>query len=192
MKREFDNPTKEEIIKHAKQLNQAKYEELKRWHDLKCFKRMLRSKAKNKVDGTWVLKWKKVRKEIDGKSCWTRIIKARLTARGFKDLQAFSDNVTTYSGTATKWAQRMVNQHAAQFQHELFSMDISAAFLKGMTYDKIAQITGEPLRSVQFDFPRQDAWILQKLPGMADFDNHLEVLDLVKALWGLKDAPQAS
>ena len=47
------------------------------------------------------------------------------------------------------------------------------------------------MRSVQFDFPRQDAWILQKLPGMADFDNHLEVLDLVKALWGLKDAPRA-
>ena len=31
-------------------------------------------------------------------------------------------------------------------------MDISAAFLKGMTYEKIAEMTGEPLRSVQFDF----------------------------------------
>ena len=113
---------------------------------------MWRSEAKNKVDGTWVLKWKKVRKDINGKSCWIRIIKARLTARGFKDLQAFSDNVTTCSGTTTKWARRMVNQHAAQFQYELFSMHISAAFLKGMTYDKIAEITGEPLRSVQFDF----------------------------------------
>ena len=70
-------------------------------------------------------------------------------------------------------------------------MDISAAFLKGMTYEKIAEITGEPLRSVQFDFPRQDAWILQQLPGMKDFDYHTEVLDLVKALCGLKDAPRA-
>ena len=49
----------------------------------------------------------------------------------------------------------------------------------------------EPLRSVQFDFPRQDAWLLQQLPGMSDFDYHVEVLDLVKALWGLKDAPRA-
>ena len=60
-----------------------------------------------------------------------------------------------------------------------------------MTYEKIAQLTGEPLRSVQFDFPRQDAWLLCQLPGMKDFDNNIEVLDLVKALWGLKDAPRA-
>ena len=70
-------------------------------------------------------------------------------------------------------------------------MDISAAFLKGMTYENIAQLTGEPMRSVQFDFPQQDAWLLQQLPGMKDFDNNYEVLDLIKALWGLKDAPRA-
>ena len=99
--------------------------------------------------------------------------------------------MTTYSGTASRWAQRMVNQHAAQCEHEIFSMDISAAFLKGMTYAKISQLTGDPLRSAQFDFPAQDAWLLQKLPGMQDFDYHTEVLDLVKALWGLKDAPRA-
>ena len=65
----------------------------------------------------------------------------------------------------------MINQHAARFEHEQFAMDISAAFLKGMTCDKIAELTGEPLRSVQFDFPRHDVWILQRLPGMAYFDN---------------------
>ena len=129
IKRDCDNLTKEEIIKHKDLVDQAKLEELKRWHDLKCFLRMLRSRAKNKVDGTWVLKWKKVRKEVNGVSTWIKIIKARLTARGFKDIQAFNDNVTTYSGTASKWSQRMINQHAAQFEHQLFSMDISAAFL---------------------------------------------------------------
>ena len=103
-------------------------------------------------------------------------------------MQAFAENVTTYSGTASTWAHRLVKQHAAQFQHELFSMDISAAFLKGMTYQKISEMTGEPLRSVQFDIPRHDAWLLQQLPGMPDFNQHIEVLDLVKALWGLKDA----
>ena len=143
------------------------------------------------MDGAWVLKWKKVRKEVNGISTWIRIIKARLTARGFKDVQAFAENVTTYSGTASTWAQRLVNQHAAQFQHELFSMDISAAFLKGMAYQKISEMTGEPLRSVQFDFPRHDAWLLQQLPGMSNYDHHTEVLDLVKARWGLKDAPRA-
>ena len=95
---------------------------------------MPRRKAANKVDGTWVLKWKKVRKDVNGTMTWIRIIKARLTARGFKDMQAFSDQVKTYSGTATKWAQRAVNGHAAQSGFTLFSMDISAALLKGLTF----------------------------------------------------------
>ena len=70
-------------------------------------------------------------------------------------------------------------------------MDISAAFLKGMTYKEIAQVTGEPLRNVQFDFPSKYAWLLRQLPGMEYYDNNLEILDLVKAMWGLKDAPRA-
>ena len=55
IRREFDNLTREDIVKFAKQVNQAKLEELKRWHDMKCFKRISRTKAHNKVDGTWVL-----------------------------------------------------------------------------------------------------------------------------------------
>ena len=53
IRREYDNLSKEEIIKHSKQVNQAKLEELKRWHELDCFKRMPRHKATNRVDGTW-------------------------------------------------------------------------------------------------------------------------------------------
>eukprot|EP00975_Prorocentrum_lima_P062660 12886797-Prorocentrum_lima.AAC.1 len=70
-------------------------------------------------------------------------------------------------------------------------MDISAAFLKGMTFKEIAKGTGDTLRSVQFDFPPGDFWILQKRPGMEDYDSSVEMLDLLKAIWGLKDAPGA-
>ena len=191
IKREFDNLSAEEIVKHATEVNQAKLDELRRWFDLKCFRRMKRALATNKVDGTWVLKWKKVRKDINGTPTWVRIIKARLTARGFKDMQAYTDQVKTYSGTATKWAQRAINAHAAQTGYTLFSMDISAAFLKGLTFEEIAKETGDPLRKVQFDFPQKDAWLLRKLPGMEDYDNTVEILDLIKAMWGLKDAPRA-
>ena len=62
IRREFDNLTRDEIIQYSKLVNEAKLEELKRWQSLDCFVRMPRSKARNKVDGTWVLKWKKVRK----------------------------------------------------------------------------------------------------------------------------------
>eukprot|EP00975_Prorocentrum_lima_P052567 11017654-Prorocentrum_lima.AAC.1 len=70
-------------------------------------------------------------------------------------------------------------------------MDISAAFLKGMTFKEISKETGDTSQSVQFDFPPGDVWILRKLPGMEDYDGSLEILDLLKAMWGLKDAPRA-
>eukprot|EP00975_Prorocentrum_lima_P015198 3222177-Prorocentrum_lima.AAC.1 len=51
-------------------------------------------------------------------------------------------------------------------------MDISAAFLKGMTFKEIAKETGDTLQSVQFDFPPGDVWILRKLPGMEIMTGH--------------------
>ena len=60
-----------------------------------------------------------------------------------------------------------------------------------MTFKEIAELTGETLRKVQFEFPASDAWLLRQLPGMADFDINEEILDLIKAMWGLKDAPRA-
>ena len=70
-------------------------------------------------------------------------------------------------------------------------MDISAALLKGMSCSEIAQVTGEPLRKVQFDFPTKDVWLLRQLPGMADYDHQTEVLNLIKVFGGLKDATHA-
>ena len=189
--RECNNLSADDILLHATEVNKAKLEELKRWHDMKCFKRTKRHSARNNVDGKWVIKWKKVKQTVSGKEIWTKVIKARLTARGFKDVQAFSEDHQTYSGTASKWGQREINITAANTGHKLFSMDISAAFLKGMTFKEIAACTGEPLRNVQFEVPPKDAWLVQQLPGMADFDHQSEVLDLIKALWGLKDAPRA-
>eukprot|EP00975_Prorocentrum_lima_P013255 2815586-Prorocentrum_lima.AAC.1 len=38
---------------------------------------------------------------------------------------------------------------------------------------------------------RDSVWILRKLPGMEDYDSSWEILDLLKDMWGLKDAPRA-
>ena len=88
---------------------------------------------KNRTDGTWAINWKSIRKGGD----WIRVVKARLTARGFKDAHACKDELQTYSGTATAWSQRAANAHAAQGNYTLFSMDISAAFLKGLMFEEI-------------------------------------------------------
>ena len=106
-------------------------------------------------------------------------------------MQAFSEDHQTYSGMASKWGRREINIMAASTGYKLFSMDISAAFLKGMTFEEIVALTGEPLRSVQIEVPPMDAWLVQQLPDVSDFDHQSEVLDLIKALWGLKDAPRA-
>ena len=76
IKREFDNLAKEEIIQYAQLVIEAKLDERKRWHGLNCFRRMNRAEARNNVDKTWVLKWKKVRKEANAKQSWVRIFKA--------------------------------------------------------------------------------------------------------------------
>eukprot|EP00975_Prorocentrum_lima_P058428 12258913-Prorocentrum_lima.AAC.1 len=38
-----------------------------------CIRDSPRSESKNRVDGTWVVKWKKVKKEVSGKQQWVRI-----------------------------------------------------------------------------------------------------------------------
>jgi len=190
--RNCDNLTKEDIINNRKEVEAAQLDELRRWYDLQAFKRVKRATATNIVDGTWVMKWKMVKgTDGSGKEAWRRIVKARLTARGFRDLQAYQENVETFSGTATKSAQRMVCNVTAQHGFTLFSMDISAAFLKGLTFKEIAELTGKPLRAVQFHVPKDSVHLLRQLPGLHDFDPVTEVLEFLKAIWGLKDAPRA-
>ena len=53
--RECNNLTADDIKEHATEVNKAKLEELKRWHDMNCFRRMKRHSARNKVDGTWII-----------------------------------------------------------------------------------------------------------------------------------------
>eukprot|EP00975_Prorocentrum_lima_P039163 8230013-Prorocentrum_lima.AAC.1 len=63
--------------------------------------------------------------------------------------------------------------------------------IKGMTRKGICKGSGDNVRSVQFDFPSSDVGILRKVPGMEDYDNTLEILDRLKAMWGLEDSPRA-
>jgi len=161
--------SKEELVQYAAEVDAAKFVELKKWHDLQTFRRFARKDATNVLDGRWVINWKEqyVAPKVEGgKPTFKWSIKARLTARGFKDVQAFNDNIATYSGTANKASQRIICAQAAQSCTVLWSMDIGSAFLKGISFAEIAKKTGTPLRSVQFDFPAKDVHLLQLLPGM--------------------------
>ena len=71
------------------------------------------------------------------------------------------------------------------------STDISKAFLQGVTYQELAEMTGEPLRDVCFYLPPSSISVLQQLPGYTDFDPAKEVLRCVKPGTGSVDAPRA-
>ena len=73
----------------------------------------------------------------------------------------------------------------------IISLDVSQAFAKGMTFEELARLTGEQLRGVEVDLDAEDVAILRQLPGYTDFNPKVETLQMLKAVYGLKDAPRA-
>ena len=73
----------------------------------------------------------------------------------------------------------------------MVSTDISKAFLQGVTYKELSEMTGEPLRDVCFTLPQHSITALRQLPGYGDFDPASEVLHCVKPGTGSVDAPRA-
>lgn len=73
----------------------------------------------------------------------------------------------------------------------LFSFNVSAAFAKGLTFEELSQLTGEPLRRVQVELSEQDVAVVRTVPGFEGFDLSEEMVLMIKAVYGLKDAPRA-
>ena len=74
----------------------------------------------------------------------------------------------------------------------LFSVDVSQAFAKGMTFKELsAPTTGLELREVQFDIPHNDLEILRQILAFKGYDPLQECLNMIKPVYGLKDAPRA-
>jgi hypothetical protein len=115
-------------------------------------------------------------------------LRARLTIRGFKDQEA--DLIDGYSGTSSRWAQRLITSTAAQRRWPLGTLDVSKAFLQGISYDELEAETGFA-REINFELNKNDVEILQQLPGFEDFDPVTEVLHCDKPGTGSKDAPAA-
>mgnify|MGYP003328451570 CR=1 FL=1 len=109
--------------------------------------------------------------------------------RGFKDR---CQTLETFAGTASRCGQRIINSVIAQHpEWELFSLDVSQAFAKGMTFEELARLTGEQLRHVEVDLDAEDVALIRTIPGYTDFNPRTETLQMLKAVYGLKDAPHA-
>ena len=92
-----------------------------------------------------------------------RIIRARLTSRGFKDLD--KAELIRYAGTSQRYSQRLLVSEAANRGWPIACTDISKAFLKGVTYKELHEATGEPLREVNFYLPHYCTPLIRQVPG---------------------------
>ena len=94
IERDTDLLTKDEIEKHREEVTAATVAELLTWNKHGCFSRKPKRQARNIVDCKWVIKWKH---EMLPDGTTRRIIRARLTIRGFKDREAA--DLERYAGT---------------------------------------------------------------------------------------------
>ena len=140
------------------------------------------------VDGVWVRKWKKL-------ASGEVVMKSRFCARGCFD--TMKGILPTRFTTATRLSQPLLVSLAALLDLELQSWDISGAFLKGYSFEKMA----DRLRSKGIDMPRCKVCI-QPPPNVwrhfGDLSNDLKInlgkidlwfLEALKAMYGLVDAP---
>ena len=181
-----------EMRKHWPEVAAAMKKELKTWVDLGCIARKPRAEARNIIDCRWVLKWKLDAEtqaaDSEGKAVKKWVIRARLCLRGFKDID--SKTLESYAGTAQRWSQRVLVSEAVIRQWDIGTTDISKAFLQGVTYEELAEATGEPLREVNFFLPAYAVEFLKLLPGWETFDPRTEVIHCIKPGTGCNDAPR--
>ena len=141
IQREANLLTKKELQQHADLAAAAILEELHVWNNHTCFRRRLRSQCHNIMDSRFVAKWKIV---IE-KGIRKKLLRMRMTLRGFKDLEA--DRLVKYAATVSRQSQRLISSEAACHDNWIIiSIDVNKAFLKGLTYDELAKLTGEPRR----------------------------------------------
>ena len=95
-----------------------------------------------------------------------------------------------HAATSQRYSQRIVASEAAKRRWCLAATDISKAFLQGATYQELSEITGEPIREVNFYLTSANIHLLHQVQGLADFNPSLEVLHCDKPGTGSVDAPR--
>ena len=115
-------------------------------------------------------------------------MRMRVTLRGFKDRDA--DDLVTFAGTTSRPGQRLIVSEAVCRGWIMCTADVRKAFLKGITYEELARLTGEPMREANFELPGRAVAMLNTLPGYETFDPRTEVLHMLKPGTGCKDAPR--
>ena len=145
-------------------------QERETWVKHGCISRKNREAARNTIDVKRGLKWKC---EPDARTVHNsqqtalantrRVIRARLTMRGFKDVNA--RNLDNYAGTSQRYSKRVLVSVVVRNQWDICASDISHAFLQGAIDKELAEATGEPCARGQLCVARiRYCWYLENLP----------------------------
>ena len=175
--------TPADIKQHWPDVAEAVRKELKSFSELGVFKISVLGTTGNVMTSRWVLRWK-----LDAMTK-QHLIKARLTVRGFLDKEA--DWLETFASTASRWGQKLIVAVAVQNHWKLLTADVGAAFLRGLTFTELARLTGTPIRRCAFKPPTGYADFIRELPNCQHFDETKHELEMIKPVYGLKDAPRA-
>ena len=179
--REFDELTAAEVKQHRSLVETAIRKELSSFTEHKCFRPVPKGSIPNVLTSRWLFRWK----NVEG----IKTVKARLVVHGFKDNAA--STLPTYANTTSRWGQRLINSIATQRQWKLKSADIGTAFLQGLTFAQLAELTGEPLRVVGLIPLKGTEQYFTEMPDLKNVNFQVSDLKMVKAVYGLKDAPRA-
>ncbi|CAE7259286.1 unnamed protein product [Symbiodinium sp. KB8] len=188
-----DNLDEEACYDIWPEVEEADAAEVKQFVETKSFEPMHRNAMPHDiviVDAVWVRKWKRL---PNGQ----RKVKSRLCARGCFDRQ--KDMLSTRSTTATRLSQRVLVSSASTHDLDLESWDVSGAFLKGFSFEKIRELLRAkgirtPVRKVAIIAPA-NVW-----RHLATFDQKFRIdiskvaeylLLCIKPVYGLSDAPLA-
>ena len=190
---EADTITEEECYDIWPEVEEADSSEIKQFVETSSFRKAHVSSLTDDtviVDSVWVRKWKRM---PDG----SRKVKSRLCARGCFDQQ--KDLLTTRSTTATRLSQRTVLSVSANEDLDAESWDISGAFLKGLSFERVRELlrargVTSPVRRVAIVAPA-NVWrhLATHDPKFRiDFEKIGDyVLFCLKPVYGLSDAPLA-
>jgi hypothetical protein len=175
--------TPAEVKQHWETVAAAVRKELKSFSDLGVFRIAALGTTGNCMTSCWVLRWK-----LDAIT-QQQLIKARLTVRGFLDKDG--DWLETFASTASRWGQKLIVAVAVQNRWKMLTADVGAAFLRGLTFEELAKLTGAPVRRCAFKPPAGYGDFIRELPNCQHFDETKHELEMVKPVYGLKDAPRA-
>ena len=144
--------TPQELNKYPREANAGILEELTLWGvKYKVMMPVLRKPGMNIMTRKYVPKWNRITRP-NGTTTW--VIRMRLTLCGCQDWLAHL--YETCAGTAARQSQRLVAPERAARHHEdwvLVTVNVEKAFLQGLTYEEIHEVTGEPRRELYFSAP---------------------------------------